>query len=63
MPAYFLKHHQIVYALAKMADLDLSQHQSAYTQLEAFCGNNGIEIPAKDTCGNLFKDAYVKLNK
>lgn len=55
--------NQIVYALAKMADLDLSQHQSAYTQLEAFCGNKGIEIPAKDTCGNLFKDAYVKLNK
>lgn len=55
--------NQIVFALAKMADLDLSQHQSAYTQLEAFCGNHGIEIPAKDTCGNLFKDAYIKSNK
>lgn len=54
--------NQIVYALAKMADLDLSKHQSAYTQLEAFCDSQGIEIPAKDTCGNLFKDAYIKSN-
>jgi len=50
--------NQIIYALAKMADLDLSQHQSAYTQLEAFCSQNGIEIPGKDTSGNLFKETY-----
>lgn len=55
--------NQIVYALAKMADLDLSQHQSAYTQLEAFCSTAGIKIPEKDTSGNLFKDAYNKANQ
>ncbi|NCI78941.1 hypothetical protein [Acinetobacter kanungonis] len=54
--------NQIIYGLAKMADLDLSQHQSAYTQLEAFCSGHGIKIPEKDTCGNLFKDAYRKFN-
>ncbi|MFX6057180.1 hypothetical protein ABTF11_05690 [Acinetobacter baumannii] len=54
--------NQIIYGLAKMADLDLSQHQSAYTQLEAFCNSNGIEIPGKDTCGNLFREAHRKFN-
>lgn len=54
--------NQIVYALAKMADLDLSQHQSAYTQLEAFCNSKGIEIPKKDTSGNLFKEIYRVFN-
>ncbi|QOW44426.1 MULTISPECIES: hypothetical protein [Acinetobacter] len=54
--------NQIIYALAKMADLDLSQHQSAYTQLEAFCNNRGIEIPKKDTSGNLFKEIYRAFN-
>ena len=54
--------NQVIYGLAKMADLDLSQHQSAYTQLEAFCNSNGIEIPGKDTCGNLFRDAHRKFN-
>lgn len=54
--------NQIIYGLAKMADLDLSQHQSAYTQLEAFCSSKGIKIPEKDTCGKLFKDAYIKFN-
>ena len=54
--------NQIIYGLAKMADLDLSQHQSAYTQFDAFCSQHGIEIPAKDTCGNLFKEAHSKNN-
>lgn len=54
--------NQIIYGLAKMADLDLSQHQSAYTQLEAFCNSNDIEIPGKDTCGNLFREAHRKFN-
>lgn len=54
--------NQIIYALTKMADLDLSQHQSAYTQLEAFCNNRGIEIPKKDTSGNLFKEIYRAFN-
>lgn len=54
--------NQIIYALTKMADLDLSQHQSAYTQLEAFCNSKGIEIPKKDTSGNLFKEIYRAFN-
>lgn len=54
--------NQVIYGLAKMADLDLSQHQSAYTQLEAFCNSNGIEIPGKDTCGNLFREAHRKFH-
>lgn len=53
--------NQIIYGLAKMADLDLSQHQSAYTRFDAFCSKHGIEIPAKDTCGNLFKEAHNKV--
>lgn len=54
--------NQLIYALTKMADLDLSQHQSAYTQLEAFCNSKGIEIPKKDTSGNLFKEIYRAFN-
>lgn len=50
--------NKIVYALARMADLDLSQHQSAYTQLEAFCAQQNIAIPGKDTSGNLFKEIH-----
>lgn len=49
--------NKIIYALANMANLDLSQPQSAFAQLLLYCEKNNFELPNKDTCGKAFKDA------
>ncbi|MDR3027239.1 MAG: hypothetical protein LBV35_02140 [Acinetobacter sp.] len=49
--------NKIILALASKAGLDLSNHITAYEKLKSFCENNGIDLPNKDTCGNLFKAA------
>ncbi|HFX6248787.1 TPA: hypothetical protein ACIFCU_003434 [Acinetobacter baumannii] len=49
--------NRIIYALASLANLDLSQPQAAFTQLQLYCEKNNLELPNKDTCGKAFKDA------
>lgn len=49
--------NKIIYALASIANLDLSQPQAAFTQLQLYCEKNNLELPNKDTCGKAFKDA------
>ncbi len=49
--------NKIIYALASKANLDLSNHITAYEKLNAHCSALDIELPNKDTCGNLFKAA------
>lgn len=54
--------NKIVFALANKAQLDLSNHITAYERLKRHCDINDIDLPNKDTCGNLFKSAN-ELNK
>lgn len=49
--------NKIIYALADMANLDISQPQAAFSQLQMYCEKNGFELPNKDTCGKAFKNA------
>ncbi|MFC6166659.1 hypothetical protein [Acinetobacter terrestris] len=49
--------NKIVFALANKAQLDLSNHITAYEKLKNYCDINNLELPNKDTCGNLFKTA------
>ena len=49
--------NKIVLALASKAQLDLSNHITAYEKLKNHCDNSGMDLPNKDTCGNLFKAA------
>ncbi|EMU07376.1 hypothetical protein AWC45_10290 [Acinetobacter baumannii] len=49
--------NKIIYALANMANIDISQPQAAFSQLQLYCEKNNLELPNKDTCGKAFKDA------
>ncbi|WP_035365028.1 hypothetical protein [Acinetobacter brisouii] len=49
--------NKIIYALASMANIDISQPQAAFAQLQLYCERNNLELPNKDTCGKAFKDA------
>ncbi|MDH0031334.1 MULTISPECIES: hypothetical protein [unclassified Acinetobacter] len=49
--------NKIILALSSKAGLDLNNHITAYEKLKSFCEINGIDLPNKDTCGNLFKAA------
>ncbi|WP_266126070.1 hypothetical protein [Acinetobacter bereziniae] len=54
--------NKIIYALANMANLDVSQPQAAFAQLQLYCEKNNFELPNKDTCGKAFKDAQYHFN-
>lgn len=54
--------NKIIYALANLANLDLSQPQAAFAQLQLYCEKNNFELPNKDTCGKAFKDAHYHFN-
>lgn len=49
--------NKVILALAEKASLDLNAPQTAFEKLKSFCDERNIEIPNKDTCGNLFKAA------
>ncbi|HFF4447162.1 TPA: hypothetical protein ACGCZV_003227, partial [Acinetobacter baumannii] len=49
--------NKIIYALANMVNIDISQPQAAFSQLQLYCEKNNLELPNKDTCGKAFKDA------
>ncbi len=40
-----------------MANIDISQPQAAFSQLQLYCEKNNLELLNKDTCGKAFKDA------
>lgn len=51
---------QIIYALAHNLSLNLEEPQKSYNKLARYCQLQDIELPKKDTVGEIFKKAAEK---
>lgn len=51
---------QIIYALAHNLSLNLNEPQKSYNELARYCQLQDIELPKKDTVGEIFKKAVEK---
>lgn len=51
---------QIIYALAHKLSLSLNEPQKSYNELARYCQLQDIELPKKDTVGEIFKKAVEK---
>ncbi len=47
--------NKIIYALANMANIDISQPQAAFSQLQLYCEKNNLELPNKIHVARLLK--------